>query len=428
MAPTATVPVPGVDRLPSPEQLRRRQLVVTKRRASLLLAAVTGVFVVSSVWGRDATWVEYVQATAAASMVGGLADWFAVTALFRHPLGLPIPHTAIVVERKDQFGATLGEFIRDSFLTRGVLVERVRAAGVVVRLGDWLSKEENAARAAAELADAAVAAADLLRDDDVHQAIEGLVRERVETVALAPLAGRVLRFLTADGRHDEVLDAALAGLDRYLGTHGQDLKKQFGQRAPWWLPGAVEDRIFDRLLDGARSVLQDMAADRDHRLRRQFDARLRLLAAELETSVDLRDRGERIKQEVLSQPQVREWVASLWSDAKASLRAQACEPDSQLRRRMVAGITAGGRRLRDDPDLAATVETAVERAVGYLADHFDGDIAAFVSGTIARWDAEETASRLELLLGPDLQYVRINGTVVGGAAGLALHALAQGLS
>jgi len=408
--------------------MRRAELVTMKRRATALLGAVTAVFVVVSVWGGGATWAEYLQATAAASMVGGLADWFAVTALFRHPLGLPIPHTAIVVERKDQFGATLGEFIRESFLTRDVLVERVRAAGVVARLGGWLATEDNASRAAAELADAAVAAADLFRDDDVHRAIEGVVRERVDAVPLAPLAGRVLRFLTQDGRHDEVLDSALAGLDRYLGAHGQELKEQLGQRSPWWLPGAVEDRIFDRLVDGARSVLKDMAADRNHGLRRQFDARLRLLAAELETSVDLLERGERIKQEMLSQPQVREWVTALWSEAKDTLRAQACDGGSPLRRRMVEAIVAGGRRLQGDPSLAATVETAAERAVGYLADHFDGDIAAFVSSTISRWDAEETASRLELLLGPDLQYVRINGTVVGAIAGLALHALGQALS
>ncbi|MGH9266047.1 MAG: DUF445 domain-containing protein [Acidimicrobiales bacterium] len=410
------------------ERSRRRQLVVAKRWATALLAGVSVVFVVAAVWGGDATWVDYLEATAAASMVGGLADWFAVTALFRHPLGLPIPHTAIVVERKDQFGATLAGFMRESFLTREVLMERVRAAGVVERLGGWLSKEENAARVAAEAADAAVAGADLLKDDDVHQALEDLVRDRVEAVELAPLAGRALRFFTAGDRHEEVLDAALQGLDRYLGTHGQELRQQLGSKSPWWLPGAVEDRIFDRLLEGARAVLQDMAVDRGHDLRRQFDARLRLLAAELETSVDLRERGERLKHDLLSQPQVREWVASLWADAKGQLRAQACDDHSQLRRRMVGGIMAAGRRLQDDPDLAATAQTAVERAVGYLADHFDRDIAAFISGTIARWDAEETASRLELLLGPDLQFVRINGTVVGAAAGLALHAVSDLLS
>ena len=416
-------PVPPVS-----EQSRRRQLTVTKRRATGLLAVVSLVFLVTAVWGGDSTWVGYVEATAAASMVGGLADWFAVTALFRHPLGLPIPHTAIVVERKDQFGATLAAFMRESFLTREVLVERVRAAGIVERLGGWLSKEENAARVAAEVAGAAVAGADLLRDDDVHRVIEEVVRERVETVSLAALAGRALRFFTHDGRHDEVFDAAFAGLDRYLGTHAQELRSQLGSRSPWWLPGAVEDRIFDRLLDGARAVFREMAADRNHDLRRQFDARLRLLAAELETSVDLRERGERLKHDLMSQPQVREWVASLWADAKVQLRAQACDPESQLRHQLVGGIVAGGRRLQDDPELAATVQTAVERGVGYLADHFDGDIAAFISGTIARWDAEETASRLELLLGPDLQYVRINGTVVGAVAGLALHAVSAALS
>jgi uncharacterized membrane-anchored protein YjiN (DUF445 family) len=418
----------GVSTAPASEQSRRHQLAVTKRRATGLLAAVTVVFVASAVWGGDATWVGYVEATAAASMVGGLADWFAVTALFRHPLGLPIPHTAIVVERKDQFGATLAAFMRESFLTGEVLVERVRAAGVVGRLGAWLGKEENAARVAAEASDAAVAGADLLKDDDVHRVIEEMVRSRVEDVALAPLAGRALRFFTQDGRHDELLDAMLSGLDRYLAAHGTELRAQLGARSPWWLPGAVEDRIFDRLLDGARAVLREMAADRNHDLRRQFDARLRLLAAELETSVDFYERGERLKDELLAQPQVREWVASLWADAKVELRAQACDPSSELRRHLLSGIVAAGRRLQDDPDLAATVQRALERGVGYLADHFDGDIAAFISGTISRWDAEETASRLELLLGPDLQYVRINGTVVGAVAGLALHAIAAALS
>src|SRR4051812_17405300 len=189
------------------EQSRRCDLTVRRRWATGLLALVALVFLASAVWGGDSTWVGYVQATAAASMVGGLADWFAVTALFRRPLGLPIPHTAIVVERKDQFAATLAAFIRESFLDRELLVERVRTAGLVGRMGAWLAKEDNAARVAAEAADATVAGADLLRDDDVHGALEEIVRERVDSVALAPLAGRALRFFTEGGRHAEVVDA-----------------------------------------------------------------------------------------------------------------------------------------------------------------------------------------------------------------------------
>jgi uncharacterized membrane-anchored protein YjiN (DUF445 family) len=410
------------------EDVRKRQLVVTKRRASALLAGVSVLFVLTTVWGpAPGSWLGYVQATAAASMVGGLADWFAVTALFRHPLGVPIPHTAIVVERKDQFARTLAEFIQESFVTPDVLAERVRAAGVVTRLADWLAEPTNAARLAAELADFAVAVADLLRDDDVHRALEGMVRERVDRVPLAPVAGRALRFLTENGRHDEALDAALRGLSRYLTEHHDDLRRRLGDQSPWWLPGAVEDRIFERLLDGAQAVLAEMIRDRGHDLRRQFEVRLAQLATDLETSSDLRRRGEELKRDLMNQPQLREWVAALWSDLKAQLRAQAANQDSELRRRLTSAVASAGDRLRSDPALGQMIEDAIESGLRYVAEHFDDEIAGVVSSTIGRWDAHETARRLELLLGPDLQYIRINGTVVGAAAGLALHAIAQAL-
>ena len=407
------------------EAARRRQLVVTKRRATALLGAVTAVFLATALWGGGAGWAGYVEATAAAAMVGGLADWFAVTALFRHPLGLPIPHTAIVVERKDQFGRTLGEFVRESFLTPEVLVERVRQAEVVPRLARWLSEPSNASRLAAEMADAAVALTDLLRDDDVHRVLEDVVRDRVEAIPLAPLGGRALRFLTEGGRSDEVLDAALRALDRFLEEHRDTLRQRFGRKSPWWMPGAVENRIFDRLLDGARTLFREMAADRDHELRRQFTARLGKLAVELETSPELRERGEQLKHEILAQPELRQWLTSLWRDAKAELRAQASDPESELRRRIVVGIVAAGNHLRQDQAVAVTVQSGLESVVSYVARNFDGEIASVITGTIARWDARETADRLELLLGPDLQYVRINGTVVGGLAGLILHTVSR---
>jgi uncharacterized membrane-anchored protein YjiN (DUF445 family) len=401
--------------------------VVTKRRATALLGAVTVVFVVVTASGAHATWAGYLQAAAEASMVGGLADWFAVTALFRHPLGLPIPHTAVVVERKDNFAATLGEFIQESFLTREAIVERVRGADVVTRIADWLGEPANARRLAAEVADGVVAFADLLRDDDVHQALESMVRARVEAIPLAPLAGRALRFLTEGGRHDELVDAGLRGLDRYLADHRDELRHRIGEQSPWWLPGAVEDRIFERLLDGVRAVLQEMAGNRNHHLRREFELRVAQLANDLETSPALRARGEQLKQELLSQPQLRQWVAALWRDTKEQLRAQASDPDSELRRRVAEALQAAAVRLREEPELRERVQGALETAVSYVAEHFDGEIAGLVSGTVARWDANETARRLELLLGPDLQYIRINGTVVGGATGVLLHAVAQTL-
>jgi len=409
------------------EAVRRRLLAQGRRRATGLLVAVAAVFVGLQLWDSDATWVGYLEAAVEAGMVGGLADWFAVTALFRHPLHIPIPHTAVIVERKDQFGETLGDFVQTSFLTPAIIVERVRAARVVPRLAGWLSEPDNAARLARHAADAAVTAADLLRDDEVHRALEDVARRRIETIPLAPLAGRTLGVMTADGRHHDLLDVMLHAVDRFLADNAHSLRLRFNTESPWWLPEAAEDRIFDRLLAGARSILGEVASNPAHELRVDFDARVRRLVDELQTSPAMRERGEEMKHELLSQPELRAWVASVWTDLKAGLRVQAADPDSELRRRLAETITALGRRLVEDPGLAARVEDGVETGVRYVADQFSDEIGTMVSGTVARWDGHETADRLELLLGPDLQFIRINGTVVGGLAGLVIHAIGQAL-
>jgi uncharacterized membrane-anchored protein YjiN (DUF445 family) len=414
---------------PSPAEERKRlQLVTTRRRATALLAAVTGVFVVTVVAGADGgSWLGYVQATAEASMVGGLADWFAVVALFRHPLGLPIPHTAIITERKEQFGETLGEFIQSSFLTPDAVAERVRHAGVGDRTARWLADPQHADRLAGHVLGGAVEVVDLLEDDAVHDLLERLVRDRVESASLLPLAGRALGVLTRQGRHTEVVDAALRGLDRYLDERRDDLQARFREQSPWWLPGAVEDRIFERLLDGVRSVLDDMANDRGHGMRRALDERILRFVDELQTSPALRARGEQLTRDLLEQPEVRTWVASVWADAKATLRAQSADPSSPLHGQVARAIASGGERMLAEPALVAKVDEVAESAARYVVEHFGDEIVELVSGTIARWDGEETSRRLELLLGPDLQFIRINGTVVGGLAGLCLHAVAQAL-
>jgi len=417
-------PTPGLPALRS-EAARQHRLVVTKRRATALLVVMAAVFIAAVALKSRAPWLGYVQAAAEASLVGGLADWFAVTALFRHPMGLPIPHTAIIVERKEQFAQTLGDFIQDSFLTPEVIVQRLRAAHVVPRLADWLADEANAGRVAAELADGAVALSDLVRDDDMHRTLEDLVREKALALPVAPLAGKGLRVLTEQGRHQQVLDVILRELDGYLDAHAADFRGRLGDKSPWWLPGAVEDRIFERLVESAHVLIDEMLRGEDHHLRQQFDTRLKAFIDELETSPEYRHKGEQLMRELLDQPEVRSFVTSLWQDAKSQLRAQASDPDSELRRRLAATIVAMGVRLRDDPELAAKVEERLESGVVYLAGRFDGEIAELVSGTIEKWDGNETARRLELLLGPDLQYIRINGTVVGGAVGIALYSFAQ---
>jgi uncharacterized membrane-anchored protein YjiN (DUF445 family) len=214
-------------------------------------------------------------------------------------------------------------------------------------------------------------------------------------------------------------------LDKYLDDHRAELHARVKDQAPWWLPGAVEDRIFERLIDGARSLLGQMAADPNHNFRREIDQRLTGLAQELQTSPELRSRGEQIKRDLLEQPALREWVVAIWADVKAQLRTQADAPDSELRSALASAVVRIGEQLRDEPALSGRVNDAVESAANYVAVQFSDEIGNIVTTTIDRWDGEETAHRLELLLGPDLQFIRINGTVVGGLAGLALHTIAQ---
>ena len=407
------------------EQRRARQLVVGRRRATGLLVVVAVVFGVATGFESQAHWLSWVQATAIASLVGGLADWFAVTALFKRPLGLPIPHTAIVVERKDRFAETLGAFVQESFLTPDAVSARLRAANALPRAAAWLADEDHAHQLAERAAGFLVGAADLMADDDVQDLLDSLVRRRLNQIHLSPVVGQALERITRDGRHEPVLDAGLDGLAHYIATHGTELHRRLGNQSPWWIPGPVSDRMVVRLLKRTETVLTAMAADRRHPLRRQLDDALVNLSLQLQTDSAMRRRGEEVKAEFLNAPTVRKFAASVWDEVKGELRAQSVEPDSELRRQLAAAIARTGEHLCTDPELFGSVERSLDAAVKVVLTAFDEELVGLVSGTIARWDAQDTSRRLELLLGPDLQYIRINGTVIGGLAGLVLHAVAQ---
>jgi uncharacterized membrane-anchored protein YjiN (DUF445 family) len=408
--------------------VRARRLAAARRRATALLAAVTVLFVAVTVAGAHGTLLGFVQAGAEASMVGGVADWFAVTALFRHPLGLPIPHTALIVERKDQFAGTLGQFVQENFLNADVLAERIRAAALVPRLAAWLSDEANAARFAGHAADLVVTVAEALRDEDVQRVLTAELTRAVDSVEVAPLAGRALRIVIAGGHHAELFNAVLSGADRYLADHYAELRDLFEAESPRWVPDAVYRRVFDRLFSRLRQRLAAMAADPGDPARHQFDEWIARLPERLETDPELRERGEQIKRDILGSAGLRDWSSSLWQKAKEALRTQAADPDSELRRRMTELLVAAGQRLGSDPRLADGLERMVESGARALADRFHDELAGLVTGTIERWDAAETSSQLELLLGPDLQYIRINGTVVGAGVGLVLHAIVVALA
>jgi uncharacterized membrane-anchored protein YjiN (DUF445 family) len=409
-------------------ELRARRLAAARRRATALLAAATIVFVAVTVAGARGTVLGYVQAGAEAAMVGGVADWFAVTALFRRPLGLPIPHTALLVERKDQFAATLGQFVQENFLSADVLAERIRSARLVPRLAAWLADEANAARFAGHAADLVVTLAEALRDEDAQRMLTAELTRAAESVDVAPMAGRALRVIIAGGHHAGLFDAVVSGADRYLADHYAELREVFEAESPRWVPDAVYRRVFDRLYDRLRHRLTAMSADPGDETRRQFDAWIAGLPDRLETSPELRERGEQFKRDVLGSAELRDWSSSLWSHAKDTLRTQAANPESELRTGLASALAAAGRRLGSDRRLQESLVRIVDSGARALADQFHDELAGLVTGTIQRWDAAQTSSQLELLLGRDLQYIRINGTVVGAAVGLVLHAVALGLA
>ena len=409
-------------------ELRTRRLAAARRRATALLGAVTVLFIVVTAVGAHGTFLSYVQAGAEAAMVGGVADWFAVTALFRHPLGLPIPHTAVIVERKDQFAATLGQFVQENFLNGDVLAERIGSAQIASRVAGWLTDPDNAARFAGHAADMVVRAADGLRDEDVQRALTAELTRAADSIEVAPLAGRIVGIIIAQGHHSEVFNAIVTGADRYLADHHEELRERFESEAPRWVPDMVYGRAFDRLYARLRERLPEMAANPDDETRLQFEDWIAGLPERLQTSPELRERGERIKRDVLGSTVLRDWSSSLWKNLKETLRIQAADPESEFRRRLAGALSAGGRRLGSDPKLQESLERVVESAARSLADQFHDELAGLVTGTIQRWDAEQTSSQLELLLGRDLQFIRINGTVVGAGVGLALHAIAMALA
>ncbi len=246
---------------------RARSLAAARRRATALLAGVTVLFLAVTVAGVHGALLGYVQAGAEAAMVGGVADWFAVTALFRRPLGLPIPHTALIVERKDQFAATLGQFVQENFLNADVLAERIRSARLVTPLASWLADEANAARLAGHAADLAVKVAEALRDEDVQGVLTAELTRAIDAVEAAPLAGRALRVIIAGGHHAELFNAILSGADRYLADHYAELRELFEAESPRWVPDTVYRRVFDRLHTRLRQRLVAMAADPDDEAR-----------------------------------------------------------------------------------------------------------------------------------------------------------------
>ncbi|MEO6627095.1 MAG: DUF445 domain-containing protein, partial [Aquihabitans sp.] len=280
----------------------------------------------------------------------------------------------------------------------------------------------NAHKLGDNLGDVVQAAVDLMRDVDVAPVVEQMVTDRVAAVPAAPLAARLLEAAMVDGHHQLAVDSLLHGVSGYLDRSGNALRERLDQESPWWVPEAIDDRVFDKLEGAIRRFVDEVGADPNHQVRQHFDERARELVQRLRTSPEMESRGEELKAQLLAHPALRTWTSTLWQDLKDALVSASADPNSELRARLEDGIIRLGGTIRTDSELQAKIDGWVERTVLYVLDQYRDEVADLISGTVARWDANDASRRIELQVGRDLQFIRINGTVVGGLVGVIIHA------
>lgn len=398
-----------------------------KRVALGLLLAAAVVFAVSFTLQDEIPWLAYVRAASEGAMVGAIADWFAVTALFRHPLGIPIPHTAIIPRRKDEIGATLGAFVENEFLSDEVVLGKLRSMGVGRRLGEWLATPLHAERLTAEAAVAGRGILELLGDDDVEDVIDKLARRHLFEPDWSPAIGRIGTRLVAAGQHRAAIDVVLEKADGWLAAHPEAFGSMVSERLPKWVPsfmgGLVDDRAYREVLAFVRAVRENPG----HPLREAIDEWLTDLADDLQNDPAMIMRVEQLKADLLESPRVREFAGEAWASIKATLETALADPESDLRAGLRQAVIEVGTRLTTDDELAAKVEDWVTDAAEYLVRSYRHEIAGVITETVERWDPLETTEKLELQVGRDLQFIRINGTVVGALAGLVIFTVASGL-
>ena len=384
--------------------------------AALFIAA-TGLVHVHPAWG-------FVRAFAEAAMVGGIADWFAVTALFRHPLGLPIPHTAIIPRNKDRIGDTLAAFLRDNFLTPRVVARRMRSVDVAGAVGRFLAQppgegrlREGASRLLADILEA-------LDEEQLGGMIKSAVASRLRAIEIAPLLGQTLEAAMTADRHVPLVDAIVTWTGRTLDANEDLIRNMVHQRAGWVLRLAgLDERLAEAIIDGLRRLTIDMAVDPHHPLRAKAEEGLAQLAVKLRNDPDTRAKVEEWKNEMVANEAVSNWLGEVWEKSRAGLLKGARDPDAALAGKFGEALRQLGETLQKEPRLAGAINQFARRAAAGIVASYGSGIVKLVSETVRAWDAGTVTERLEAAVGRDLQYIRINGTIVGGLVGLAIHAI-----
>lgn len=425
-APSAVQAPPAVAPDSAPrkdETTRRAELKRMKRVASGLLLVALAVFLVALMLEPAYPWMGFVRATAEASLVGGLADWFAVTALFRRPLGLPIPHTAIIQTQKERIGRVLGNFVQNHFLSRDVLALRLKSMRVAERAARWLSDAENGDRLARHLAAGVARTMQTVPDSAVRDLIREAAVGRLKSVQLAPMLGTLLSVVATDRRHQVLLDEALRLAGDVLEKNREELRQRIKEESPWWVPSAV-DHAFQRKLETAfQRMLDEVKLEPYHPLRQKFDTAFGEFVERLKHSPEVSARAEALKSDMLRHPAVEEFAASLWERARVAAERLTEEEDGKALEPLSRGINAVGASLLANGDRLEELDDFLTGFAASVLERHRHEVGMLIAETVQQWDPEVAAERLELAVGRDLQFIRLNGTLVGGLAGLVIYAV-----
>jgi len=354
-------------------------------------------------------------------MVGALADWFAVTALFKRPLGLPIPHTAIIPTRKNAIGRNLGDFIGTNFLAEDVVRGRIRVLDVGLRVGGWISDYDNARRVSAEVAVGIKAGIGLLDDEQVRSAVEEFLRRRAEEFPVAEPAGNLLGQVVADKAHVPLIDLIAGSLHDWLRDNQTRVVDVVERQAPGWSPKWADDLVAQKVYREAVKFAQAVRDDKMHPLRTSIDEALLQLSNDLRFDADMQFRAEQAKIRMLDHPEVARTLQTTGTVAKEMLLRALDDPTSDLRVRIVDSLVSIGRSLVNNEQTRNRVNTWVEDAAVHVVKNNRDEITALITETVDRWDAEETSRKIEIQVGRDLQFIRLNGTLVGALAGLTIY-------
>ncbi|OEX91915.1 hypothetical protein A0K93_11610 [Corynebacterium sp. BCW_4722] len=413
---------------PSNEAERRRTLRNHKIFVTSLLVVMAVIFLGCSWWQSQGTapgWVGYVRAAAEAGMVGGLADWFAVTALFKYPMGIPIPHTAIIPNKKDQVAGALSEFVSENFLNARTITDKVMQAQLPEKVGAWLSRRENAERVSEEAGTFAVRLVEGIDAREAESFIQSQVVDRFAEPIWGPPLGRALEGLIADGKLEPVVDDVVSWARRKVDGMEGSIVQLIDERMPRWAPRFAKELVGQRVYDEVADFVAEVERQPNHEARRAIRRQLNQFAQDLQFDGDMISRVESLKGDVMGSSAVRSAPGQLWEQISTSVIAAASDPGSGLRRKAADACVEWGRKLVADPGVREQAERRLEKAVHYAADNGADQIVGIIAETIERWDGEEAADKIELMVGKDLQFIRLNGTVVGALAGLAIYTVSQ---